>query len=264
VAKRASGIFLLRVGSAYNRSARPATTASIVSRCMRQYKRAHPLLESDMADTAVQRANMVAAQLRPNDVTDARIRDAMLNIPRERFVPNASLPVAYAEQCIPLSGGRVLLDPRSLAKLLQLADVGPEDRVLDVGCGTGYSTTVLSMMAAEVTGLEENKDLADQAAENLRSLGIANASIVTGKLAQGCKQQAPFDVIFLNGAIDCEPTELLAQLAADGRLVVVKCEGSAGHGVIYVRHQDAIGERSTFDAHVPLLPGFERPRSFVF
>src|SRR5436190_17525620 len=153
---------------------------------------ARPFPESEMADTAVQRANMVAAQLRPNDVTDARIRDAMLTIPRERFVPASYLPVAYAERCIPLDGARVLLDPRTLAKLLQLADIGPNDRVLDVGCGSGYSTAILSMLAAEVIGLEESQALADRALGNLQGLGFANVAVVTGKLAQGCPQHAPF------------------------------------------------------------------------
>jgi protein-L-isoaspartate(D-aspartate) O-methyltransferase len=216
-----------------------------------------------MADTAVQRANMVAAQLRPNDVTDARIRDAMLTIPRERFVSAAYLPVAYAERCIPLEGGRVLLDPRTLAKLLQLANIGPNDRVLDVGCGSGYSTAIVAMLAAEVVGLEETSELAARAGENLRALGLANASIVTGKLTQGCPQFAPFDVIFMNGSVGREPAELLEQLNANGRLAVIRRDGSAGHGVLYVRHENAVGERSAFDAHVPLLPGFERPHSFV-
>ena len=216
-----------------------------------------------MADTAVQRANMVAAQLRPNDVTDARIRDAMLTIPRERFVSAAYLPVAYAERCIPLEGGRVLLDPRTLAKLLQLADIGPNDRVLDVGCGSGYSTAILAMMAAEVIGLEETSDLAARATENLRALGLANASTMTGKLTQGCPQRAPFDVIFMNGSVEREPAELLEQLNANGRLAVIRRDGSAGHGVLFLRHENAVGERSAFDAHVPLLPGFERPHSFV-
>src|SRR5215467_10534156 len=147
-----------------------------------------------MADTAVQRANMVAAQLRPNDVTDARIRDAMMTIPRERFVPASYLPVAYAERCIPLDGARTLLDPRTLAKLLQLAEIGPNDRVLDVGCGSGYSTNILSMLAAEVIGLEESRSLADQARENLKLLGADNVSIVIGKLAEGYPQRGPFDV----------------------------------------------------------------------
>lgn len=217
-----------------------------------------------MLDTAAQRANMVAAQLRPNDITDARIRDAMQTILRERFVPEAMAPVAYAERCIPVGGGRVLLDPRSFAKLLQLAAVLPDDHVLDVGCGTGYSATVLSLLAGEVVALEEDPGLAARAEANLGALGVANARVVMKPLAQGCPEQAPYDVIFLNGAIEREPAELLAQLKDGGRLVAVRRQGAAGHAVLYLKHQGAIGERSAFDAQLPVLPGFEKPRSFVF
>jgi protein-L-isoaspartate(D-aspartate) O-methyltransferase len=217
-----------------------------------------------MLDTAAQRANMVAAQLRPNDVTDARIRDAMLTVPRERFVPGAMAPVAYMERCIPVGAGRVLLDPRSFAKLLQLAAIRPDDRVLDVGCGTGYSTAVLSLLAGKVVALEENPELAAGAEANLRALGVAHAQVVTGPLVQGCPDRAPFDVIFLNGAIETEPTTLLAQLKDGGRLVAIHRDGAAGHARLYLKHDGAIGERSAFDAQVPLLPGFEKPLSFVF
>ena len=217
-----------------------------------------------MLDTAAQRANMVATQLRPNDVTDARIRDAMLTIPRERFVPPGFAPVAYMEGCVPLGPSRVLLDPRSFAKLLQLAAIGPNDRILDVACGTGYSTAILSLMGREVLGLEEDAELAVRAADNLRALGLANARVVSGTLARGRPEEAPFDVIFLNGAIGREPQELLAQLGDGGRLVAISRDGAAGHGVIYLKHEGALGERRVFDASVPVLPGFEKPPSFVF
>jgi len=121
-----------------------------------------------MLDTAAQRANMVAAQLRPNDVTDARIRAAMATIPRERFVPPPLRDVAYMESSIPLKEGRVLLDPRALGKLLQLAEIGPDDVALDVGCGTGYSSAVLSLLAGRVLALEENEELASFAGDVLR------------------------------------------------------------------------------------------------
>jgi protein-L-isoaspartate(D-aspartate) O-methyltransferase len=217
-----------------------------------------------MLDTAAQRANMVAAQLRPNDVSDARLRDAMLTIPRERFVPADMLPVAYAERCVPVGAGRVLLDPRAFAKLVQLAEVLPDDHVLDVGCGTGYSTAVLSLLASEVVALEENAALAGQADSNLRALGVNNARVVLGTLTQGCPKEAPFDVIVLNGAVECSPGELLAQLKDGGRLVAFRHDGDAGHAVLYVNHQGAIGERDAFDAKVPVLTGFERRPSFVF
>ncbi|HXJ02331.1 MAG TPA: protein-L-isoaspartate O-methyltransferase [Micropepsaceae bacterium] len=217
-----------------------------------------------MLDTAAQRANMVAAQLRPNDVTDARIRDAMLSIPRERFVPAGFAPVAYMEGCIPLGRSRVLLDPRCLAKLLQLAAVGPNDRVLDVACGTGYSTAILSLLGREVVALEEDSELAARAKDNLQSLGLANARVVCGSLVQGLPQDGPFDVIFVNGAVSDEPKQLLAQLRDGGRLATIARNGAAGHAILYLNHEGALGERRAFDASVPVLPGFQKPPSFVF
>ncbi|HEY4266543.1 MAG TPA: protein-L-isoaspartate O-methyltransferase [Micropepsaceae bacterium] len=217
-----------------------------------------------MLDTADQRANMVAAQLRPNDVTDARIRDAMLSVPRERFVPEGFAPVAYMEGTIPIGPGRVLLDPRSFAKLLQLAGVGPNDHVLDVACGTGYSTAILALMGRDVVGLEDNAELAARAAANLGDLGAANARVIGGPLVSGCPAEAPFDVIFLNGAIERQPVDLLGQLADGGRLVAIVRNGAAGHAFVYLKHQGAVGERSAFDACVPVLPGFETPPRFVF
>jgi protein-L-isoaspartate(D-aspartate) O-methyltransferase len=217
-----------------------------------------------MLDTAAQRANMVAAQLRPNDVTNSRLRDAMLTVPRERFVPAAFAPVAYMEGEIPLGPGRVLMEPRAFAKLLQLADVGPNDRVLDIACGTGYSTAILSFLAAEIVALEDSAQLAAQAQANIQALGLANARVITGTLTQGCPDAAPFDVIFLNGAFTREPSELLAQLGDGGRLVAIRRAGAGGHGVIFLNHDGAWGERSVFDAVVPVLPGFENPARFSF
>jgi len=217
-----------------------------------------------MRDSAAQRANMVAAQLRPNDVTNSRLRDAMLTVPRERFVPAAFAAVAYMEGEIPLGPGRVLMEPRSFAKLLQLADVGPDDRVLDIACGTGYSTAILSHLAREVVALEDSAQLASQAQANLQALSVSNARVNTGTLTAGCPKDGPFDVIFLNGAIACAPAALLAQLGDGGRLVAVRRNGAGGHGVIYLNHEGAWGERSVFDAVVPVLPGFETPQRFAF
>ncbi len=216
-----------------------------------------------MLDTAAQRANMVAAQLRTNDVTDWRIRAAMLAIPRERFVPEAAAAVAYMEGCIEIAPGRVLLDARSFAKLVQLAAIGASDKVLDVGCGTGYSTLVLSSLAAQVVALEQDEALAAMAERHLNTFGARNTKIVRGSLSEGYPPEAPYDVIVVNGAIEVRPDALLEQLANDGRLVCVRRQG-AGHAHLYVRHGRAIGERSAFDADVPVLPGFEKPSSFVF
>ena len=215
-----------------------------------------------MSDSVQQRANMVTTQLRANDVTDARLIKAILTVPREPFVPGPLAALAHMEGCIPLGNGRVLLDLRSLGKLAQLAAIGPEDRVLDVGCGTGYSTAILSELAGEVIGLEEDRDLAASATENLRA--AANAEIVCGRLTDGLAAKAPFDVIFLNGAVDNAPDTLLQQLNNGGRLVGIVRDGAAGHARIFLKHDGAIGERSAFDATVPVLPGFENSRSFAF
>lgn len=215
-----------------------------------------------MLDSVQQRANMVATQLRTNDVTDARLIKAILAVPRESFVPGSLAALAYMEGCIPLGKGRVLLDLRSFGKLAQLAAVGSGDRVLDVGCGTGYSTAILSELAGDVTALEHDSELAAAASENLS--GTSNAGVVHGPLVEGVPGKAPFDVIFLNGAVEDTPSMLLQQLKDGGRLVCIVRDGAAGHARVYLKHEGAIGERSAFDAAVPVLPGFERRRSFAF
>jgi protein-L-isoaspartate(D-aspartate) O-methyltransferase len=215
-----------------------------------------------MLDSAQQRANMVATQLRTNDVTDTRLIKAILSVPREDFVPAALVPLAYMEGCISLGKGRVLLDLRSFGKMAQLAAIGPSDRVLDVGCGTGYSTAVLAQLAAHVTGLEQERGFAEIASAHVR--GAANAEIACSKMSEGLPAKAPFDVIFLNGAVEQRPDALTAQLADGGRLVCIVTDGAAGHARLFLKEGGAVGERDAFDAQVPVLPGFEKIRSFAF
>jgi protein-L-isoaspartate(D-aspartate) O-methyltransferase len=217
-----------------------------------------------MLDAATLRANMVASQLRTNDVSDARVRSAMSVIPRERFVPEAAVPLAYMEGCIALKSGRVMLDARSFGKMLQLATILPDELVLDLGCGMGYSSAVLSLIGGRVIGLEEDAELAAAAERNLSALGTSNVEVVRGPLAKGWPKAAPFDVIVVNGAIEEEPTHLIKQLKSGGRLVTIWREGAAGQGRLYVNEDGAAGSRSAFDAQVPVLPGFEKRPSFVF
>jgi protein-L-isoaspartate(D-aspartate) O-methyltransferase len=216
-----------------------------------------------MPDSA-RRTAMVESQLLPNDVTDARLIKAMGEIARERFVPAAMNAVAYMEGCVPLGGGRALLDARSFGKLAQLAAIRATDRVLDIGCGTGYSTAVLAHLAGHVTGLEEDAEFAHAAEKNLRTLGITNAEIVHGALAAGLPDKAPFDVVFVNGAVEVKPAALLSQLRDGGRLVCVMREGAAGQGCVYLKHDGAIGARAAFGAQLPVLPGFKKSLGFVF
>lgn len=217
-----------------------------------------------MPDYAAQRQNMVESQVRANDVTDPRIQQAMRDVPRERFVPAAKRAVAYSDVPVEVVANRYLLDPRSFAKLAQLAAIMPDDTVLDVGCTTGYSTAVLSRVAKNVVALEQDADLVRIAIDMLQAVRATNAEVVQGSLADGYKAKAPYDVIFVNGAIEAAPEKLLAQLAEGGRLVAIVQKGEQGRATLYVKRQGHVGARADFDATVPLLAGFRQKVGFVF
>jgi protein-L-isoaspartate(D-aspartate) O-methyltransferase len=214
-----------------------------------------------MPDYAAARLNMVETQVRANDVTDVRVQKAMLEIPREEFVPSERRSVAYMEGPVEVSPGRALLDPRTFGKLAQLAGLRHTDTVLDVGCATGYSTAVLARCASQVIGLEEDAALASRARQLLR--GTA-ADVVHGRLADGLPRHAPYDVIFVNGALEVRPETLLSQLKEGGRLVCVIREQAPGQAHLFVRGDEAISDRIAFDSDAPLLPGFQKPRVFAF
>jgi protein-L-isoaspartate(D-aspartate) O-methyltransferase len=220
-------------------------------------------------DFARARRLMVDGQIRTSDVNDMGILAAMLEVPRERFLPAGRAALAYLDLDVPLKsppGGpeRRLLKPMVLAKLLQAAEVGPADRVLDVGCATGYSCAILARLAGEVIGLEEDAELAAIASATLRELGCSNVSIVTGPLTRGVPEKAPYDVILLDGATEIRPAALFPQLKDGGRLVCVEGRAPIGKGVVYRSDGGEVGGRTVFDATAPLLPGFEKPPVFVF
>ena len=217
-----------------------------------------------MPDYAAQRFNMVESQVRPNDVPDPRIQEAMLTIPRERFVPAANRAMAYAEAPAEVVPGRFLMEARTLSKLLYLADIGAEDRALVVGCGTGYSAAVIAKLAARVTALESDVDLVRVASDMLQAVGAANAQVVQGSLADGDKGNAPYDVILIDGAVETVPEAILGQLAEGGRLVTVIQDGAHSRAHLYVRRGGHVGDRPDFDAPAPLLPGFKKAVGFVF
>lgn len=216
-----------------------------------------------MSDYTRARFNMVESQVRPNDVTDERIQNAMLKVPREVFVPQEQRALAYSDGVVEVAQGRFVLDPRTFSKLAQLAQIAPSDRLLDVGCASGYSTAVFARLAAEAIGLEEDSGLAERASQILPQWGV-NARVQRGKLTNGHSPGAPYDVIFINGAIETEPAALLEQLGEGGRLVVVVREAGRSRAHLFVRDHGRIGDRPDFDAYVPVLPGFARPKAFTF
>ena len=218
-----------------------------------------------MSDLSAARAFMVEGQVRTSDVTDKRITGAMGRIERERFVSSDKRALAYADLSVEVKPGRFLLDPRSFAKLLQLAEIQDSDRVLDVACATGYSTAVLCTMSSDVVALEEDEELAKFAAPILRSSEKRGRLFgVVGPHKDGAPTQAPFDVIFVNGAVEVVPEVWVRQLKEGGRLAVIINEGPIGKAHFCVRKGGALTRRVAFDATVPVLPGFERSRSFVF
>lgn len=218
-------------------------------------------------DYTAARLTMVNTQVRPNDVTDRRIQDAMSRIPRERFVPEDKRAVAYADCNIEVAGGRVLMEPRCFAKLLRAAEIDEGDLILDVACGPGYSTAVLASLGSAVVALESDEALAERATSVLTELSVDNAAVVVGPLSKGCPRQGPFDVVFINGGVETVPESLLNQLKRGGRLAAVM-DVDGGHARIFSKNLEGgrpvISSRIVFDAFVPVLAEFERQEEFVF
>lgn len=216
------------------------------------------------------REMMVEGQVRVADVTDRRLISAMRDIPREAFVPGKRKVLAYMDEDLPVRDAeagavaRYLMAPAPFAKLVQLGGVGEADVALVIGCATGYSAAVLARLAGSVVALESDSALAASASETLAKLGIDNVAVVTGPLEQGCPDEAPFDVILVDGAIEAVPDALLAQLKDGGRLVAVIGTGLAAAATLFEKDGGEVGSRSAFNASVMPLPGFERPRAFVF
>ncbi len=210
------------------------------------------------------RRNMVDNQVRTNRVTDPLVISALRAVPRELFVPVPVKGVAYVDDDIEVSPGRHLMEPMVLARLLQLAEVRRTDAVLDVGCASGYSSAVLGRMATSVVALDNSPELASWAAETLLGLGIDNVAVVEGEMAHGLPDQGPYDVIFVNGAVDHVPEGLRAQLSEGGRLVAVVRDKGIGRATLVTRRGGAFGHRVEFESGVLPLPGFSREAAFVF
>lgn len=216
-------------------------------------------------DFAAARRNMVDCQILPNRVDDQRIIDAMSKIPRERFVPESKAGIAYVDEAISLGGGRCVMEPMIIARLLQTAALKPSDVALSIGSGSGYAVAVLATIVDTVVAVEPDKALAQKASAALSDLGLDNVAVVDGALLEGNAQQGPYDVIFFDGAVSEVPDAITDQLADGGRLVaVVAGEGGVGCATLITRYGEALSTQAVFDAGTALLPGCEPQKAFAF
>jgi protein-L-isoaspartate(D-aspartate) O-methyltransferase len=214
------------------------------------------------------RQKMVDGQVRPSDVTDIRIIDTMLAVPREAFVPENLRALAYLDLDLDVSEGgaakRFLIKPVVTAKMLQAAEVKDTDNVLVVGCASGYTAALVAKLAARVTATESESSLAAKARDVLAALGLGNVTVRVAAAAEGDSADAPYDVIVLNGATEIVPEGLYRQLKDGGRLVGVFAMSQPQRATIVTHSHHDYGNRALFDAAVPVLPGLERPPAFVF
>lgn len=220
-----------------------------------------------MVDFAALRQRMVDNQLRTREVTDREVIRAFSTVPREMFADPAERPFGYADRELKMAASapnRRMLDPVTLARLIHALPRGPETKALVVACGSGYSAAILAALAGAVVGVEEDRTLTALARENIAALGIANASVVEGKLVAGNPASAPYDAILVEGAVEILPEAILRQLKSGGLLATVERDDRVSRAMLY----EKVGEEATkwplFDAWATLLPGFERKREFVF
>lgn len=215
-----------------------------------------------MSDFDKAREQMVDCQIRPADVTDRRILGAFQTVPRHAFTPRPKLAAAYADSEVATGDKRSMMRPRDLAKLIQAADIQPDELVLTIAGGRGYSSALLAKLAETVVALEDDADSIKRATELLTDVGANNAVVIEGDLKAGVPDQGPFDVIFVDGSVEEVPSAWLDQLADNGRLVVVLRRGPVGKATVFTKSGAGIGERCVFDAQVSPLPGFQRARAF--
>ncbi|QKV17737.1 protein-L-isoaspartate O-methyltransferase family protein [Oricola thermophila] len=213
------------------------------------------------------RQAMVDSQVRTTDVTDLRLLDALLSVPREAFVPEQKKPFAYIDDDIEIGSAdsgvkRYIMEPSPFARLVQLANVKASDLVLDIGCGTGYSSAVLSRLGSAVIALEADEELAGRATEILVENGFDNVAVVTGPFAAGYPSEGPYDVIFVGGSVDEIPAALFEQLKEGGRLVVVEGHGLSGFAAVHVKVDGVVSGRRAFNLSAKELPGFRKEAEF--
>lgn len=215
-----------------------------------------------MSDFAARRTTMVDTQVRPSDVTKFPIIEAMLTVKREDFVPAAQREAAYLGENLDLGQDRVVLDPRTLAKMLDHLDITGEELVLDIGCAMGYSSAVIAHMAEAVVAVEEDEAMAAEAQEALAQAGVDNVVVHVGPLAEGAPQHGPYDVVIVQGAVAELPEGIAEQVKEGGRIACLFMEDGLGEVRVGYKRDNQISWRPEFNAGAPVLRGFERKVAF--
>lgn len=215
-------------------------------------------------DYAIARQHMVDSQVRTNKVTDERLIEAIGSLPRERFVPERVRARAYLDDDVEIAPGRYLMEPMVTARLIQAADARAEDMALVVGAATGYAAALLARLAHTVVALESEPALAQRASAVFADLAIDNAVVFEGPLNAGCPRHAPYNIIYLDGAVEQVSSALTGQLAEGGRMVGVLLDRGVGRATLWIKSGGVVSHRALFDANVAPLPGFAAPARFVF
>ncbi|MGB1160744.1 MAG: protein-L-isoaspartate O-methyltransferase family protein [Alphaproteobacteria bacterium] len=212
------------------------------------------------------RINMVDSQIRANNVTSEAVIEAIETIARELFVPDELRGIAYVDDDIALEGGRCVMEPRVLARMIQTLQADTNSHALIVGAGTGYAAAVLSRVAQTVVAEESIAGQAEMASEALESMGITNVVIEQGALMQAAAEHGPFDVILFGGSIAQVPANLADFLEEGGRAMAVVSDSGEGYGAatLFTKFGGHLGEVSVFDAAIPALPEFDAPKNFNF
>lgn len=209
---------------------------------------------------------MVETQLRTNKVTDVRVLEAFEDVPREKFVDPSMVDLAYIDEDLMLDGGRFLLEPMVLARMVQALDLKPTDIALDIGAALGFSTAILSRLVQSVVGVESVENIAARGQDNLIKSGVDNAVVLHADMTSGFKAEAPYNAIIIQGCVSSVPDAVLDQLADDGRCVTIirNDTGSPGRVVKYVRAGSGFAHSVLFDAYSPFLPEFATEKGFDF
>lgn len=218
-----------------------------------------------MSDFLIMRQNMVKGQVLPENVVNPLLIDALFTIPREKFVPCQLARIAYMDRNFPLTKGRCLLRPATLARLLEALNPKSLDKILYIGAGTGYGPALLNHMATHIVALDSEETFTQEAERLVDELKLSSIQVVLGSLAEGWEKEAPYDKILIEGCVEFIPMKVVSQLQEGGQLITIKRhKGKESIAVKIERKQGVFTENFLFDAFAPRLPSFQEQKMFVF